>query len=175
MRWPKRAKPSPNRDTRRRPTRRPIFSGIISAATTAACCTTGGTGVAKCDAYLDDYAGLGNALLTLHENGGPPARLDQAVAVAEQIMTQFSDPQHGGFFYTAADHEPLIVRKTDFLDSPTPSGNGLAATLLMRLAAISVDAKYRTAAEATLRACFARMRQMPTGTFQLLLAMDLRQ
>ena len=132
-------------------------------------------GVAKCDAYLDDYAGLGNALLTLHENGGPPARLDQAVAVAEQIMTQFSDPQHGGFFYTAADHEPLIVRKTDFLDSPTPSGNGLAATLLMRLAAISVDAKYRTAAEATLRACFARMRQMPTGTFQLLLAMDLRQ
>jgi hypothetical protein len=132
-------------------------------------------GVAKCDAYLDDYAGLGNAVLTLYETGGPPARLDQAVAIADQIMTRFADREHGGFFYTAADHEPLIVRKTDCLDNPTPSGNGLAATLLLRLQAISAGDDYRVAAEATFRACFARMRQVPTSTFQLLLAMDVRQ
>ncbi len=132
-------------------------------------------GVAKCDAYLDDYAGLGNALISLYENGGPPARLDQAVAVTEQILTRFADPNHGGFFYTAADHEPLIVRKADYFDSPTPSGNGLAATLLLRLRSISTHENYRAAGEGTLRVCFSRMCRMPAAAFQLLLAMDLRQ
>ena len=131
-------------------------------------------GLAKCDAYLDDYAGLGNALLALYESGGPSARLDQAVAVADQIMTRFADPDRGGFYYTADDYEPLIARKMDCLDNPTPSGNGLAAMLLLRLQAISGGDGYRIAAEAALRACLARMRQVPTGVFQLLLAMDLR-
>jgi uncharacterized protein len=130
-------------------------------------------GKAKCDAYLDDYAGLGNALLTLYESGGPPARLDQAVAVADTILAQFADPRHGAFFYTAADHEPLIVRKVDCLDNPTPSSNGLAATLLLRLPAISAGDRYGAAAEAALRACSGWMRQVPTGVFQLLLARDM--
>jgi uncharacterized protein YyaL (SSP411 family) len=132
-------------------------------------------GQAKCDAYLDDYAGLGNALLTLYESGGTEARLDQAVVVADRIMSQFADPEHGGFFYTAIDHEPLIVRKIDCLDNPTPSGNGLAAMLLLRLQAIFVGDHYRTAAESAFRACFPWMRQVPTGVFQLFLALDMRE
>lgn len=132
------------------------------------------SGQAKCDAYLDDYAALGNALLTLYETCGSSARLDQAVALAETIITQFADPQHGGFFFTAVDHEPLIVRKIDCLDNPTPSGNGLAAMLLLRLQAISPGDNFQIAAIAALRACFPWMRQAPTGVFQLLLAMDLR-
>jgi uncharacterized protein len=129
-------------------------------------------GQAKYDAYLDDYAGLANGLLTLHETGGPAARLDQAVALADAILTQFVDGDHGGFFFTAADHEPLIVRKKDFFDNPTPSGNGLAVMLLRRLYAATGRDEYRVAAENTLRACAARMRQIPTGVFQLFLAVD---
>jgi uncharacterized protein YyaL (SSP411 family) len=130
-------------------------------------------GQAKYNAYLDDYAGLGNALVTLYESDGSPAWLDQAIRLADELLTRFADRQRGGFFYTAADHEPLIVRKKDVIDSPVPSGNGLAAMLLYRLQRICHRDDYRVAAEATLRACFAWMRQAPTGTFQLLLAMDL--
>jgi uncharacterized protein len=129
-------------------------------------------GHAKCEAYLDDYAGLGNALLTLYENGGAPARLDQATAMADRIVTEFADRDYGGFFYTADDHEPLIVRKKDWFDNPTPSGNGLAVLLLLRLHSISNDDKYRTAAYDALGACHSLMRETPTGVFQLLLAMD---
>jgi uncharacterized protein YyaL (SSP411 family) len=129
-------------------------------------------GQAKYDAYLDDYAGFGNALLTLHETGGSPERLDQAVTVADTIINQFADREHGGFFYTAADHEPLIVRKSNCFDNPTPSGNGLAVMLLLRLQAIAAGHDYRMAADATIRACDAWMRQAPTGVFQLLLAMS---
>jgi uncharacterized protein YyaL (SSP411 family) len=132
-------------------------------------------GQAKYDAYLDDYAGLGNALLTLHETGGSPKRLDQAITVADTIIRQFADQEHGGFFYTAADHEPLIVRKSGCFDNPTPSGNGLAVMLLLRLQAIATGHDYRMAADAAIRACDAWMRQAPTGVFQLLLAMSARE
>ncbi len=148
-------------------------------------------GRAKCDAYLDDYAALGNALLALHETGAssgtvpifvsakmglsPSPRLDQATAVAETILSQFADHEHGGFFYTAADHEPLIVRRKDFLDNPTPSGNGLAAMLLLRLHVITGRDDYRVAAAGAIRASVAWMRQVPSGVFQLLLAIDLEE
>ncbi len=128
-------------------------------------------GRAKHDAYLDDYAGLGNALCTLHETGGPQSRLDEAVGMADAILARFADPERGGFFYTAADHEPLIVRKKDVFDNPIPSGNGLAAMLFLRLASAAARDDYRTAGEATLHACLPWMRQAPTGTFQLLLAL----
>ncbi len=132
-------------------------------------------GQAKYNAYLDDYAALGNALVTLYESDGSPAWLDEAIRLADEILARFADRQRGGFFYTAADHEPLIVRKKDVIDSPVPSGNGLAATLFYRLQRTCHGDDYRSAAEATLRACFAWMRQVPSGTFQLLLAMDLRE
>ena len=97
-------------------------------------------GRARYNAYLDDYAGLGNALLTLYESDGAPARLEQAVALADEILTRFADRRRGGFFYTATDHEPLIVRKKDVIDNPVSSGNGLAAMLL---AQIGGDARPR--------------------------------
>jgi len=132
-------------------------------------------GQAKYDAYLDDYAGLGNALLTLHETGGVSSRLDQATAVADTILSQFADHEHGGFFYTAADHEPLIVRRKDLFDNPTPSSNGLAVMLLLRLQAVCGRDDYLVAAEKAIRAFAPWMRQMPTGVFQLLLVIALRE
>ena len=117
-------------------------------------------GRAKYDAYLDDYAGLACALLTLYEAGGPPAWLDQAVGLADEILARFADREHGGFFFTAVDHEPLLVRKKDVIDNPVPSGNGLAAMLFLRLHAICRRDDYRAAAEATLRACLPWMRQV---------------
>ncbi len=132
-------------------------------------------GRAQHNAYLDDYAGLANALLTLHETGGPTARLDQAVALADDILARFADKPHGGFFYTAVDHEPLIVRRKDAIDSPVPSGNGLTTTLLLRLLPFRPKEEYRSAAEATFRALAPWMRQAPSGTCQLFLAMNFPQ
>jgi uncharacterized protein len=131
-------------------------------------------GQAKGDAFLDDYAALGNALLTLHEVGDSPARLDQAAVLTETITTEFADRQRGGFFYTAIDQEPLIVRTKDWIDNPVPSGNGLAAMLLLRLQTARGEASdYRAAAEGAIRACMGWVQQMPAAGFQLLLAREL--
>ncbi len=108
-------------------------------------------GRAKGIAYLDDYANLANAAVTLHESdkGGP--WLDAAVELAESILGHFADADRGGFFFTADDHEPLIVRMKEFVDSSTPSSNGMAAMLFLRLEKHRPDERYRTAAEGALR------------------------
>ncbi|MCC6124818.1 MAG: thioredoxin domain-containing protein [Pirellulales bacterium] len=130
-------------------------------------------GRAKGNAFLDDYANLGNALLTLHETGGEGTWLDRAVELAEIVLNHFADAKRGGFFFTADDHEPLLVRKKEFVDSPTPSGNGMAAMLLLRLHRLRPEARYRAAAESALCAGYSSLRQYPAAACQMLLALEL--
>ena len=67
-------------------------------------------GEAKLDAYLDDYACLVQALITLYETSFAERWIDEAVQLAQIILGQFNDGPQGGFFYTASDHERLIAR-----------------------------------------------------------------
>ncbi len=123
-------------------------------------------------AFLDDYASLANALATLHQQEPQRRWLDEAVRLADLMLAHFADPQ-GGFFYTAADEEPLIVRKKDLVDNAVPSGNGLAVTALLRLADLAGRDDYRQAAQRTLRACMGILEQAPGATGQLLLALEM--
>ena len=40
-------------------------------------------------------------------------------------------------------HEQLVVRRKDFIDNAIPSGNSMAAELLMRLAKLTGNEEYR--------------------------------
>jgi hypothetical protein len=88
------------------------------------------------------------------------------------MLARFADPEAGGFFYTSSDHEPLIARKKDLLDTPVPSSTGLAVTALLRLAGHTGRDDYRRAVEETLRVGLAWMEQAPLGAGQLLLALN---
>ena len=129
-------------------------------------------GQARQSAFLDDVALLADALTTLHEATGDVRWLDEAVRMADDLLARFADPAAGGFFYTPADHEPLIMRKKDFFDSSTPSGNGAAATVLLRLARSCERPEYRAAAEATLQAAWRTFDRSATAAGQLLLALE---
>jgi uncharacterized protein YyaL (SSP411 family) len=130
-------------------------------------------GQARQAAFLDDHAGLANALATLHEAQPAAGWLDEAVRLADDILDRFADPAGGGFFYTPRDGEPLLARKKDFWDAPLPSGSGLAVTALVRLARLAGRDDYRRAAEDALRGYVARMDASPAACGQLLLALDL--
>jgi uncharacterized protein YyaL (SSP411 family) len=130
-------------------------------------------GQAKLSAYLDDYANFANALLTLHETGADGSWLERAAELAETILRHFADADRGGFFFTADDHEPLLVRKREFIDSPTPSSNGMAAMLLLRLYKHRPEERYRAGAESALRAGYSDLRQYPAATGMLLLSLEL--
>ena len=130
-------------------------------------------GEAKLPAYLDDYAAMANALLTLYESTFDERRLDQAGALLDVVLTKFADEDGGGFFYTADDHEELIVRNKELTDNATPGGNSLAATALVRLGKLTGDARYLEAAGGTLSAASKFMQRAPAAVGQMLSALDL--
>ena len=99
-------------------------------------------GHAKIDAYLEDHAFLLEASIALFEATCEERWLQQATALADEMIARFADPDAGGFFSTAADGEALIVRRKDLEDSPIPSGSSSAAMGLARLAQLTGNEEY---------------------------------
>jgi len=99
-------------------------------------------GKAKIDAYLEDHAFLLEALIALFEATCEEHWFQEAVALAEEMIARFADPEHGGFFSTAVDGEQLIARRKDLEDTPIPSGSSSAAVGLLRLSELTGEVEY---------------------------------
>jgi uncharacterized protein YyaL (SSP411 family) len=108
-------------------------------------------GLAKLDAYLEDHAFLLEALLALFEATCEEHWYLQARALADVTIARFADPERGGFFTTAVDHEALFARRKDLEDAPIPSGGSSAALGLLRLAQLSGEREYERHAVSVLR------------------------
>ena len=129
-------------------------------------------GVSHLPACLDDHAWLLEALLELLRCRWRSQDLAWAEALAELMLDHFQDPERGGFYLTADDHEPLFQRPRIFTDDATPSGNGVAARSLLWLARLSGEIRYGEAAEATLRAAWAGLLEIPHAHPSLLMALQ---
>jgi uncharacterized protein len=121
---------------------------------------------------LEDYTHLAEGLLALYEATFEERWFITARALMDHVLAHFSDPA-GGFFDTSDDHERLVTRPKDVQDNAVPSGNAVAATVLLRLHAWTGDGTYRTAAEKAIRTVVAFVTRYPTGFAQWLSAMDL--
>jgi uncharacterized protein YyaL (SSP411 family) len=122
--------------------------------------------------FLEDYAYLLEALIHLYEATGDPGWFGEATALAGVLIERFSDPERGGFFTTADDHEPLAARRKDLEDSPIPSGNSAAAFGLLRLALLAGEGSYERHALGVLRLLFPLAARHPQAFGHLLAAAD---
>ncbi len=121
---------------------------------------------------LDDHAHLLEALTVLYETTFDPRWLQEATALADVLLRDFLDPERGGFFTTADDHEQLVARRKDLDDAPVPSGQSSAALGLLRLHALTGDADLLAAAEDVLRIGAHLAARTPTGFGEMLCALD---
>jgi uncharacterized protein YyaL (SSP411 family) len=129
-------------------------------------------GRAHLNAYLDDYAFLLAALLELMQADFDAGDLEFCESLAEVLLEQFEDPEGGGFFFTARDHERLIHRPKPGHDNATPSGNAIAAWALGRLAALTGEQRYAQAAERVLGLFYPAMVNYPGGFGSMAIALD---
>ena len=129
-------------------------------------------GRARVDGYLEDHAFLLEALVSCYEATGDPTWYGEATALADVMIDRFEDPERGGFFTTASDHERLAARRKDLEDSPIPSGNSAAAFGLLRLAALSGEGRYERHALGVLRLLFPLAARHPGAFGHLLGAAD---
>ena len=130
-------------------------------------------GQARHAGTLEDHACLADGLLALHEATANERWFTAARDLAETILAHFADPD-GGFFDTADDAERLVARPRSLEDNALPSGNAMAALVLLRLAALTGEGRYADAAEGALRLVGTAPARYPTAFAQWLQALDWR-
>jgi uncharacterized protein len=128
-------------------------------------------GRAKLPGFLEDHAYLLEAYLTLYEATFDARWFARARELAETLLSDFYDPERGGFF-SVADHSGLIARRKDLEDAPIPSGASSAAFGLLRLARMTGDARYEDAALSLIRLLHTVAPQHPLAFGHLLRAVD---
>jgi uncharacterized protein YyaL (SSP411 family) len=128
-------------------------------------------GRARHAGYLDDYAFLLAAALESMQAQFRRGDYDFALALADALLARFEDKAHGGFYFTAHDHEPLIHRDQPVADHATPGGNAVAAFALQRLSYLSGDAAHAKAAERCLKRFGHILQQAPHAVPTLLCAL----
>jgi hypothetical protein len=129
-------------------------------------------GRAKLNAYLEDYANYADALIELYQVSGETRYLAEARRLADLMITEFWDEENGGFFFTANNHEELIVRSKDYYDNATPSGNSVAADVLLKLAKLAGDEKYERFGVTVLRLVAPQVRRYANGFGRALSALE---
>jgi uncharacterized protein YyaL (SSP411 family) len=129
-------------------------------------------GRATGEGVLEDYACLADGLLALYEATFEERWFTTARGLMDTVLERFTDPE-GGFFDAADDHERLITRPKDVQDNATPSGGAMATHVLLRLAALTGEGRYRTAAERAMAVVAPLTARYPTAFAKWLSAIDL--
>ncbi|MFQ6099801.1 MAG: thioredoxin domain-containing protein [Anaerolineae bacterium] len=127
-------------------------------------------GTARVCGYLEDYTHLVVGLLELYQTTFDPRWYLAAQKLAEVMIEHFSAPV--GFFDTGDDHETLVVRPRELQDNAVPSGNGMAASVLLRLAGLALEPRYIQLARAALSPMRSLLARHPLGFGQWLIALD---
>lgn len=96
-----------------------------------------GNAVVKNQGCLDDYAYLADALIDLASIDPDPTWLLRAGDLLESIERHFYSTDENGYFYTADDHESLLVRPRSHFDGSTPSGTSAAVMAALKYARLT--------------------------------------
>ncbi|MBC5735665.1 thioredoxin domain-containing protein [Lawsonibacter faecis] len=122
---------------------------------------------------LDDYAFYAWGLLELYAATFRMEYLGEAARLAGLLLDFFFDGENGGFYPYPSDGEQLLTRKKESYDGALPSGNAVAALVLSRLARLTGELRWRTAADLQLRWLAGAAEDYPAGhSFALLTLLE---
>lgn len=109
-------------------------------------------GKAHIEAFADDYAFYASATLKLFQCTANPSYLALSQTCIETLMKQFASDQSPLFYYTSVAAEPLISRRTEYMDNVIPAANSEAALVLFLLSRINGNTAYHDRAIQMLKA-----------------------
>jgi uncharacterized protein YyaL (SSP411 family) len=129
-------------------------------------------GAAGVPGFLEDHAFLAQGLVDLYEATFDVRWLEAALDLAGRTEALFGDPEGGGWFQTATDHERLLAREKPTHDGAEPSGASVALLVALRLGAFTADDRWRRIAERALRQYAGTLAEQPAALGEMLLALD---
>jgi hypothetical protein len=131
-----------------------------------------GKGQARLKAYSTDYAFFIEGLLALFESSGDLRWLTAAGELADTMIEHYWDAAGGGFYFTAADHEELLVRSKTANDGAIPSGNSVMLMNLQKLAILLDRGDLREKAEKIIRSFGSSVPRTPFQHERLLCGIE---
>lgn len=134
---------------------------------------TYGRGIAKLNAYLDDYAYLIQALLDLSAVDANARWFTSALQLHEVVLKHFWSADDGGFYYTSDDHEELIARTKHFYDGSTPSATSVSVMNLIRIGRLTGKNELLEMAARTIKLYSPYLHKAPDQFSNLLCALDI--
>lgn len=121
--------------------------------------------------FLEDYAFLAWGLVELHQATLDEAYISKAIGIARDMLGLFCSTDGG--LYDTAGGEELPVRLMSAYDSVIPSGNSVAATVLVRLGRIAGEGALVESGEKVLAAFMGSAGRQPAAYLHLISALGL--
>jgi uncharacterized protein YyaL (SSP411 family) len=133
---------------------------------------TARNGDAHTPAFLEDYACLADGFLALHGALGRADDLDLSRRLMERAVSDFWDDASGAFWDTSEEHDAVVARPRSLVDGATPSGNAVAADVLLKLALLTGEADLDRRARSILRVVAGALERQPTAFGRMLSVAD---
>ena len=130
-------------------------------------------GDAAIPGFLDDYAFLIWGLLELYKATFSNEYLQKALDLNKVLFLDFWDEKNGGFYFTSANNEQLLIRQKEVYDGAIPSGNSVAFCNLLKLADFTGNKQFKQRAYQLLKAFSPMVEQNPSAYAYFLTGVDL--
>ncbi len=114
------------------------------------------------DAFLEDYAALSVALLSLYQSSPKQKWYQTALELIQEMIDGYQSPD-GSFYTTRHDQQDVIFRPIEIQDNVTPSGNALAAQALALLSVYTNRVDWQKNAETLLASAQELSLQYPSS------------
>jgi uncharacterized protein YyaL (SSP411 family) len=111
--------------------------------------------------FLDDYANVADALLSLYQVTFDEQWLHQAEAYLQHVQQHFFDEKTGMYFYTSDEDDPLISRKAEITDDVIPASNSVLAHVMHDLGLLLHRSDFRQQADQLLQNLQAQIKKHP--------------
>ncbi len=124
---------------------------------------TSTNGKVAIDAFLEDYAHLISAFITLYENTFDEHWVHRAKKLADTCFDKFFDSKSGMFFFSETADEQLISKTLEVRDNVIPASNSVMAKNLFWLGTFYFEEKYIESSLQMLKNVLPEIEHYPPG------------
>ncbi len=123
-------------------------------------------------AFLDDYAFLAWGLMELYRATFNQRYFEKAINLVDKMLELFRDPQGNGLFFSREPEHGLPFPVKTFYDGAVPSGNSVAAMVLLKLGRATGKTDLEVEGWKILEGAAGMIGNAPSAYTFLLTAMD---
>ncbi|HEY3387416.1 MAG TPA: thioredoxin domain-containing protein, partial [Saprospiraceae bacterium] len=122
-------------------------------------------GKSTINGFLDDYASVIQAFISLYQSTFDQQWLDHADGLTQHVLKHFGGDPSGYFYFTSDLDAPLVARRIDIGDNVIPSANSMMARNLLVLGEMLYKEEYVTQANEMFNNIWPRLKKDAQPSF----------